>query len=234
MNKYFLYLIILLIVIFLSITVNNYVKRSPIQHAEEVKKENIDKSINQNFNKNLKKHPDLTIVNAEGDDNLVNTSTSGSNEKLTDTSIEEIESVFIIKGAGVDMKFLDAMKDGEIFNLSIESLAKAANNNNEAQLNRDYYKNLLELQALNQMKKNQTSSIDIDEIQCGISSCLGVMSASSQDDWKSFYDSFINNPENSIYTSNDVAFIDENGNSFHRVFFSIDEKINAIVIPPKD
>ena len=234
MNKYFLYLIILLIVIFLSITVNNYVKRSPIQHTEEVKKENIDKSINQNFNKNLKKHPDLTIVNAEGDDNLVNTSTSGSNEKLTDTSIEEIESVFIIKGAGVDMKFLDAMKDGEIFNLSIESLAKAANNNNEAQLNRDYYKNLLELQALNQMKKNQTSSIDIDEIQCGISSCLGVMSASSQDDWKSFYDSFINNPENSIYTSNDVAFIDENGNSFHRVFFSIDEKINAIVIPPKD
>ncbi len=234
MNKYFLYLIILLIVIFLSITVNNYVKRSPIQHAEEVKKENIDKSINQNFNKNLKKHPDLTIVNAEGDDNLVNTSTSGSNEKLTDTSIEEIESVFIIKGAGVDMKFLDAMKDGEIFNLSIESLAKAANNNNEAQLNRDYYKNLLERQALNQMKKNQTSSIDIDEIQCGISSCLGVMSASSQDDWKSFYDSFINNPENSIYTSNDVAFIDKNGNSFHRVFFSIDEKINAIVIPPKD
>ncbi len=234
MNKYFLYLIILLIVIFLSVTVNNYVKRSPIQHAEEVKKENIDKSINQNFNKNLKKHPDLTIVNAEGDDNLVNTSTSGSNEKLTDTSIEEIESVFIIKGAGVDMKFLDAMKDGEIFNLSIESLANAANNNNEALLNRDYYKNLLERQALNQMKKNQTSSINIDEIQCGISSCLGVMTASSQDDWKSFYDSFINNPENSIYTSNDVAFIDENGNSFHRVFFSIDEKINAIVIPPKD
>lgn len=234
MHKKSIYLIIMIVAIFLSFAIYNYVKQSPSQHKDEAKKTHIEKNTNVAFNKSLKKSTEHNIINTDENNNSASTLQSGPNEKLTGTSIKEIESIFIIKGVGVDMKFLDAMKDGEIFNLSIQSLAQAARNNKEALQNRDYYKDLLERQALEQMKTKQTTSIDIEEIQCGISSCLGVMSASSQDDWKSFYDSFINNPENPIYTSNDITFIDEYGNSFHRVFFSIDENINAIVIPPKD
>ncbi len=234
MLKKSIYLIIIIVAIFLTIAVNNYLNQPPSQHKDEAKKTHIEKNTNVAFNKSIKKSTEHNIINSDENNNSVSTLKSDSNEKLTGTSIKEIESIFIIEGAGVDMKFLDAMKDGEIFNLSIQSLAQAAKSNKQALQNRDYYKDLLERQALEQMKIKQTTSIDIEDIQCGISSCLGIMSASSQDDWKSFYDSFINNPENPIYTSNDITFIDEYGNSFHRVFFSIDENINSIVIPPKD
>jgi hypothetical protein len=196
----------------------------------------LDNKINTNNHKNINfnsNNPN-TIVQKK-DSQLINNKQNKSLPAIKKDNEISVESAFLIKGMGVDMKFLEGMKDGEIFDMSINSLEDESFGNKEAQKNRKYYNELILQDIQDYMNTNENSNIDILNLQCGISSCLSVMSSNDEPTWRSFFNSFLENaPENSIFTTNDVSYIDASGNTLHRIFFSIDEDINAIVIPPKE